>query len=119
MNISPSDNDIGIGDDNRKRWVRTGKAAFLPEEREWYQNLLDWGLTDAYRHFYPESTDLYSWFDYRSKGFDREPKRGLRIDHLLVSAPLLAKCTDSSVDYEIRAMEKPSDHAPIWAEFNI
>ena len=39
MNISPSDLDIGIGDENRKRWLRTGKCSFLPEEREWYQRL--------------------------------------------------------------------------------
>jgi exodeoxyribonuclease-3 len=118
MNISPQDYDIGIGEDNRKRWLRTGKASFQPEEREWYQRLLGWGLTDVYRHYYPTSTDLYSWFDYRSKGFDREPKRGLRIDHLLATAPLLAMCTDSSVDYEIRAMNKPSDHAPIWVSIS-
>jgi exodeoxyribonuclease-3 len=119
MNISPQDYDIGIGDDNRKRWLRTGKAAFQPEEREWYQGLLNWGLTDVYRHYYPTSIDFYSWFDYRSKGFDREPKRGLRIDHLLATSSLLESCIDSGVDYEIRAMEKPSDHAPVWLSTTI
>lgn len=43
MNISPTDLDIGIGEENRKRWLRTGKCSFLPEEREWMDRLLGWG----------------------------------------------------------------------------
>lgn len=50
MNISPTDLDIGIGEENRKRWLRTGKCSFLPEEREWMERLLGWGLVDTYRH---------------------------------------------------------------------
>ncbi|QDL85990.1 exodeoxyribonuclease III [Serratia marcescens subsp. marcescens ATCC 13880] len=83
MNISPSDYDIGIGEDNRKRWLRTGKCSFLPEEREWMDRLLNWGLVDTYRHANPGRNDEFSWFDYRSKGFD--DNRGLRIDLLLAS----------------------------------
>ncbi|WP_028294088.1 exodeoxyribonuclease III [Oceanobacter kriegii] len=117
MNISPEDTDIGIGEPNRKRWLKQGKCSFLPEEREWYQTLLNWGLSDSYRKHYPTSTDFYSWFDYRSKGFDDDPKRGLRIDHILVTQPLLERCTDAGVSYDIRGLEKPSDHAPIWSNF--
>lgn len=47
MNISPTDLDIGIGEENRKRWLRTGKCSFLPEEREWMSRLLKWGLVDT------------------------------------------------------------------------
>ena len=119
MNISPSDLDIGIGDDNRKRWLRTGKCSFLPEEREWYQALCDWGLSDCFRKHYPDSQEHFSWFDYRSRGFDREPRRGLRIDHLLATDSLLNQCVDAGVDCDIRGMEKPSDHAPVWAEFKL
>lgn len=43
MNISPTDLDIGIGEENRKRWLRTGKCSFLPEEREWMDRLISWG----------------------------------------------------------------------------
>lgn len=116
MNISPSDLDIGIGEQNRKRWLRTGKCSFLPEEREWYQRLYDWGLTDAWRHLNPEESNTFSWFDYRSKGFDDDPRRGLRIDHILVTDPLLGASQDVTIDYDIRAMERPSDHCPVVLE---
>ena len=116
MNISPTDLDIGIGDHNRKRWLRSGKCSFLPEEREWYQQLYDWGLTDSWRHLNPEEKNIFSWFDYRSKGFDDDPKRGLRIDHILVSSPLIKSSKDVTIDYDIRAMDRPSDHCPVILE---
>ncbi|GAA4651237.1 exodeoxyribonuclease III [Kistimonas scapharcae] len=119
FNISPEDKDIGIGADNAKRWLRTGKCSFLPEEREWFQSLLAWGLSDTFRLCHPDIDDQFSWFDYRSKGFEREPKRGLRIDGILATAPMNQSLTAAGIDYDIRAMEKPSDHAPVWAEFNV
>lgn len=117
INISPQDCDIGIGADNAKRWLRTGKCSFLPEEREWLQRLKDWGLHDTYRRLYPDVDDRFSWFDYRSKGFADTPKRGLRIDVVMASDQLIEHCTDAGIDYDIRGMEKPSDHAPVWASF--
>jgi len=119
MNIAPLDIDIGIGEDNKKRWLKAGKCSFLPEEREWLQTLYDWGLHDTYRQQYPDINDRFSWFDYRSKGFDREPRRGLRIDLILATKNLLDKCTDTGIEYSVRSMEKPSDHCPIWAEFEL
>ena len=116
MNISHQDVDIGIGEVNRKRWLRTGKCSFLPEEREWLNELLAWGLKDSFREHHPETCDLFSWFDYRSGGFEDEPKRGLRIDLILMTQSLLEKCATSGIDYDIRGMEKPSDHCPIWVE---
>ncbi|TDO12637.1 MULTISPECIES: exodeoxyribonuclease III [Halomonas] len=116
FNISPEDIDIGIGEANRQRWLREGKTSFQPEEREWLTGIKAWGLTDSYRIRYPEVDDRFSWFDYRSRGFEREPKRGLRIDHILVSAPLAKKVTEAGIDYDLRGMEKPSDHAPVWTE---
>ncbi len=117
MNISHTDLDIGIGEDNRKRWLRTGKCSFLPEEREWLNTLLNWGLKDTYREINPEKNNEFSWFDYRSKGFTREPKRGLRIDLILATESLMSRVTDVGIDHEARAMERPSDHCPIWTEF--
>lgn len=119
MNIAPTDSDIGIGEDNRKRWLKTGKTSFLPEEREWMSKLEDWGLIDTFRAANPDVNDMFSWFDYRSKGFDREPKRGLRIDLVMATQGLNDKCIATGIDYELRAMEKPSDHCPIWAEFDL
>ncbi len=119
MNVAPLDRDIGIGPDNAKRWLREGKCSFLPEEREWIKRLQDWGLYDTYRTVHPEVDDRFSWFDYRSRGFDREPKRGLRIDLLLGTEPLNAKTREAGIDYDIRGMEKPSDHAPVWVDIDI
>ena len=119
MNISHRDIDIGIGEDNRKRWLRTGKCSFLPEEREWLDQLLAWGLTDTYRAIHPNNDETFSWFDYRSRGFEREPRRGLRIDLILASKALAPQCVDAGIDYELRGMEKPSDHCPIWSEFKV
>ncbi|QOI11023.1 exodeoxyribonuclease III [Blochmannia endosymbiont of Colobopsis nipponica] len=115
MNISPCNLDIGIGKKNYNKWLITGKCSFLPEEREWINNLLSFGLTDVYRYMYPQINDRYSWFDYRSRGFNKN--KGLRIDLLLASHPLISFTKDTGINYEIRAMEKSSDHAPIWADF--
>ncbi len=117
LNISPTDKDIGIGENNMKRWLRSGKCSFLPEEREWLGKLLNWGLVDTYRQMHPNTDDKFSWFDYRSKGFD--DNRGLRIDLVLASPSLAKRCVATGIDYDIRAMEKPSDHAPVWAEFEL
>ena len=119
LNISPEDIDIGIGENNRKRWLQTGKCSFLPEEREWLQKIKDWGFQDSFRKLNPMSSDVFSWFDYRSRGFDDSPKRGLRIDHLWVTSSLYDIVEEVGIDYEIRAMEKPSDHAPVWTKFSI
>ncbi|MBR9912132.1 MAG: exodeoxyribonuclease III [Gammaproteobacteria bacterium] len=117
MNISPTDLDIGIGEDNRKRWLKTGKCSFQPEERQWLARLQEWGLTDSFREIYPDEAQTFSWFDYRSKGFEREPKRGLRIDLIMATPCLQSRCSDAGADYAIRGMDKPSDHAPVWSEF--
>ncbi len=119
MNVALLDRDIGIGADNAKRWLKSGKCSFLPEERQWLQQLMDWGLVDTFRQCHAERDDLFSWFDYRSRGFEREPRRGLRIDMILATPALAATCRDAGIDYAIRGMQKPSDHCPVWADFAI
>lgn len=118
MNVAPGDLDIGIGEKNAQRWLKTGKCSFLPEEREWLSYLLKWGTSDLYRELHPDCNQWFSWFDYRSGGFEDEPRRGLRIDLMLATAPLLERCQSATIDYEIRGMEKPSDHAPVLVEFS-
>jgi len=116
MNVAPTDKDIGIGADNAKRWLRTGKCSFLPEEREWLGRLMSWGLQDSFRVLNPDVDDCFSWFDYRSRGFERDPKRGLRIDLILATEQVMERATDAGIAYDIRAMEKPSDHCPVWLQ---
>lgn len=115
MNVAPSDMDVGIGDKNAKRWLARGICSFLPEEREWYLAFRH-DLVDTYRYLMPTG-DLLSWFDYRTKGFEDSPKRGLRIDHILCTPDLLPALHCVGIDYEVRSMDKPSDHAPVWASF--
>ena len=116
INISPVDLDIGIGDVNSKRWLKSGKCSFQPEEREWLKRLMDWGFIDTFRQLHPDTTERYSWFDYRSRGFD--DNRGLRIDVVLATKNMAEQCIEADIDYELRGIEKPSDHAPIWSSFS-
>ncbi|NVJ49611.1 MAG: exodeoxyribonuclease III [Gammaproteobacteria bacterium] len=117
FNISHTDLDIGIGEVNAKRWLRTGKCSFLPEERDWLNEIMDFGFVDTFRLHFPNEDNRFSWFDYRSKGFQDEPKRGLRIDLILAGQSLSENCVAAGIDYDIRGMDKPSDHCPIWATF--
>ena len=119
MNVAPQDLDVLIGEKNATRWLRSGICSFLPEEREWLTSLQDWGLVDCYAERTEDVDRLASWFDYRSRGFEDEPKRGLRIDLLLATRPLFERLTAAGIDLEIRGMSQPSDHAPVWCEFDL
>ncbi|MDB3868414.1 exodeoxyribonuclease III, partial [Gammaproteobacteria bacterium] len=116
FNVAPTDLDIGIGDQNVKRWLRDGKTAFLPEEIEMWNMIKNLGFIDSWREQNPKEDAIYSWFDYRSRMFDDNPKRGLRIDHILLSENLEHEMLKTGIDYAARSMEKPSDHCPIWLE---
>ncbi len=118
LNVAPDDKDIGIGSDNMKLWLKKGSCSFLPEERAWMDRLMSWGFYDSFRVLNPDENNLFSWFDYRSKGFDRDPRRGLRIDFLLATNSLKENIRDSGIAYDIRAMDKPSDHAPLWVDID-
>ena len=86
---------------------------FSPPEHAALKGLFDLGLTDSFRIFdQPERS--FSWWDYRMNAFRR--KLGLRIDHILLSAPLAKACTACVIDAEPRKLERPSDHAPVMAD---
>ncbi len=70
----------------------------------------------VFAFYTPQIDDQFSWFDYRSRGFEDQPKRGLRIDLIMVSPALKPRLLNAGIDYQLRGMEKPSDHAPIWLE---
>ena len=108
FNIAPADADVY----DPEKW---GDAILCsPHEREALGELFKLGLTDVFRKFeHPEGT--FSWWDYRAAGFRRNA--GLRIDLILTSNSMTERCKASYVDKEPRAWERPSDHAPVVAEF--
>ncbi len=94
-----------------------GQVGFHPDERQAFSRLLEWGLGDLFRQLNPEKRQFTFW-DYRlPKAFARD--LGWRIDHLLVSPSLAQACGSCWVDIAPRVLEKPSDHTPLLAEFNI
>ncbi len=82
-------------------------------ERAAFRAFLDIGLADSFRLF-DQPPQTFSWWDYRQLAFPKN--RGLRIDHILLSAPLARRCTASRIDRNARKGDKPSDHAPVLAE---
>lgn len=111
--------DFNITPDDRDLWDPVGwKDQILasPLERAALQRLLDLGLSDTFRLF-EQQPETYSWWDYRAAGFRRN--HGMRIDLLLTSPAMSQHCTASYVDREPRTLERPSDHAPVVAEFDL
>jgi len=108
FNIAPADIDVH----DPKAWE--GQVLCSDAEREALRQLMSIGLKDGLRLIEPEA-QLFTWWDYRMNAFKR--KMGLRIDHVLVSEALAAQCRACAVDLEPRRHERPSDHAPVTAEF--
>jgi exodeoxyribonuclease-3 len=109
LNIAPDDKDVARPDE----WRETVLCA--PEVRVAFTRLIAWGLVDVMREKHPDGGP-YSWWDYRMLGFPKG--NGLRIDHILATAPLARTCTAARVDREERKGKLPSDHAPVIAEFD-
>ncbi|MDR0672983.1 MAG: exodeoxyribonuclease III [Zoogloeaceae bacterium] len=107
FNIAPEDRDVY----NPDAW--RGQILCSEPERAAFSALLDLGLKDSFRLFsQPEKS--FSWWDYRQSGFLKN--HGLRIDHILLSSPLAVRATAAGIDRAPRGRERPSDHAPIWAD---
>jgi len=109
FNVAPEDRDVH----DPKAWE--GQVLVSDAERSAWRALLALGLVDSFRLF-EQPEKIYSWWDYRMLGFRRSA--GLRINHVLASAELAKRCIASSVDKAPRKLERPSDHAPVIAEFS-
>ncbi|HTP94866.1 MAG TPA: exodeoxyribonuclease III [Burkholderiales bacterium] len=107
-NIAPEERDVH----DPRAWE--GQVLFSAPEREAFQRLLALGLKDSFRLF-EQAPGSFTWWDYRLNAFRR--KLGLRIDHILASEALAPLCRACSIDIEPRRNERPSDHAPVVAEF--
>ena len=110
LNVAPHELDVW----NPSLWK--DKMHFTKPEREAIQDLKKWGFVDVFRQLNDDERE-YSWWDYFHHSFEKN--RGLRIDHIWTSPPLADRCLDCWIDKEPRGLEKPSDHAPVVAEFDI
>lgn len=108
-NIAPEERDVH----DPALWE--GKVLFSEPERQAFHALAGLGLADSFRLF-EQPPRSYSWWDYRMLAFRR--KAGLRIDHILLSPALAARCSGCTIDIEPRRLEQPSDHAPVIATFD-
>jgi len=108
FNIAPEDRDVH----DPEAWE--GQVLCSPKERAALEKILKLGFTDTYRLF-DQPDKSFSWWDYRAAGFRRN--LGLRIDLILASGALSGSCVRSAIDAAPRKLERPSDHAPVYAEF--
>lgn len=109
FNVAPADADVH----DPEAWQ--GQVLCSDPEREAFRELCAWGLVDSFRALRPDHT-AYTWWDYRQLGFPKN--HGLRIDHVLLTEPLLARCREVRIDREERKGKGPSDHAPVLAELD-
>jgi exodeoxyribonuclease-3 len=110
FNIAPDDRDVY----DPEIWHE--KILCSSEERARLREILELGLVDSFRRFNSEGGH-YSWWDYRAAGFRRN--LGLRIDLILGSDKLMETATAAGIDREPRGWERPSDHTPVWTEFEL
>jgi len=110
FNIAPEDIDVH----DPKLWE--GKVLFSEPERNAFQAMLKVGFHDCFRKLNHQEKS-FSWWDYRMNAFKRN--MGMRIDHILASDALISKCHTCYIDKTPRAEERPSDHAPVVAEFTL
>ncbi len=107
MNVAHKEIDLKNPKTNRKN------AGFTDEERGKMSALLDSGMIDTFRYFYPEQKDIYSWWSYRFHA--REKNSGWRIDYFLVSEILKDRLQDAKIHTDVMG----SDHCPVELDINI
>ncbi len=109
FNVAPEERDVH----DVRLWQ--GRILFSEPERAALQYIKEWGFTDAFR-LHTEEGGHYSWWDYRAGAFRRN--QGLRIDHVWISKPLVSRNSHTWIDMSPRTWDRPSDHAPVVAEFD-
>ena len=109
FNVAPEERDVH----DVRLWQ--GRIMFSEQERAALQHVKDFGFTDAFR-LHTETGGHFTWWDYRAGAFRRN--LGLRIDHIWITEPLVARNIRTWIDMSPRTWEKPSDHAPVIAEFS-
>ncbi len=108
-NVIPTGRDVY----KPERWV--DDALFREETRHAFERLMAQGWTDALRTLHPNET-IYTFWDYFRNAYQRNA--GLRIDHFLLSPPLVPRLRAAGVDKDVRGWEKSSDHGPVWIELS-
>ena len=109
-NVAPEDRDVH----NPKRWA--GGIHVSEPERNAFRKLIEVGFKDAFRLFEQPEKE-FSWWDYRLNAYQRG--WGLRIDEILLSPELAARCTSCKIDRSPRERERPSDHTPVFADLDL
>jgi exodeoxyribonuclease-3 len=110
FNVAPEDRDV------HDPMLWRGAIMCSEPEREAFRSLEQTGLRDTLR-IHHSQPGLFSWWDYRMLAFPKN--RGLRIDEILASEKMAARCLAAGIDREMRKGKEPSDHAPVWAEFSL
>ena len=105
FNIAPTDLDVF----DPELWRE--KVLCSSIERKKFSEFQNLFLADSFR-LKNKKPNQYSWWDYRQGSFRKNA--GLRIDHILLSNPLISICADVGISSDVRKHEKPSDHAPVW-----
>ena len=107
--------DFNIAPDRRRRvrpgGVRRRRPTSARPSAPRLQPLVDRGLVDVFRHVHPDAAKVFSWWDYRRGDFHEG--RGMRIDLVLASAPVVERTEWCVIDRNARKGKQPSDHAPV------
>ena len=111
FNVAPEDRDV---------WsikAFAGDTHVTEPERAAVRKLCDWGMEDAFRRLYPDDDRLFTYWDYRAGAFHQH--RGMRIDLVLATSPLIERAAWAVVDRNARKGKLPSDHAPVFVDFDL
>lgn len=109
FNVAPEDKDVFAPG------LLEGHICFTEKERRAFFDLLSFGFYDTLREKYPDARGVFTWWDYQFGAFKKN--QGMRLDHILITRPLLEKLGDVYVEKSFRTKPKPSDHAPLIAKF--